>query len=515
MTSTIAWRAAAGLGVGVPAAASAWHVLRRAAPPTWDEAAYLSASCWLWDHLASGRLWAFCRQFAHASEFKAPLVSLLPLPAYLLAGKGLAPALCANVAAWALAGWCAWRLGRRFAGEAGGAWAAGCVALLPLGYGLSRHFYAEPLLTAIVLGTLEVLLAGGRPVALGLLLGLGMLAKVSFPLYVAVPMALLWRRERGAREWALAAAIGGLAACTWYALHGASALSFARSAGFGRTAAEYSSGEGLGAAARYAWLLARQCASLPMMFLAAASLTELARTGRLARWRAWDPGAWAVAGAAALPLIVAASSVNREPRFALPALAAAAVGTGVLCAKAWTATGRRGTAVAALAAAAALGIFFEQTTGRRLLGTGRAEAFVWNGPPLLEGAWGQERVLALVAREAATLQRRITVAIGIESPSFNPATAEYFAAVHDWPLTVASYRRPRDAAGALAAVEASRAEFVVAAEDWPPGDLPAFLNGPMGETRETLASGALGFRPWLRAKLLNGATAVVFRRSPP
>ncbi len=92
------------------------------------------------------------------------------------------------------------------------------VALSPLIYGWARLEFHEPLLTVFVLGALQLMLRGlTRPrtaVALGLVMGLGLLTKLSYPLFMLVPG--LWfvaRQARTVRKAALLAlALGIMAA---------------------------------------------------------------------------------------------------------------------------------------------------------------------------------------------------------------------------------------------------------------------------------------------------------------
>src|SRR5258707_14760985 len=78
-------------------------------------------------------------------------------------------------------------------------------------------------------------------IALGVLLGFGLLMKVLFPIYVAGPLlAVIWLRHKkepalGAARWPLATiAIPAIAlAATWYSFHLGSILRYAWQAGYG------------------------------------------------------------------------------------------------------------------------------------------------------------------------------------------------------------------------------------------------------------------------------------------
>ena len=58
-------------------AATAWHIARNAAPPSFDDAWYLETSFRLWTALKSGPL-PFLDAYENAFRIKAPLISLMP-----------------------------------------------------------------------------------------------------------------------------------------------------------------------------------------------------------------------------------------------------------------------------------------------------------------------------------------------------------------------------------------------------------------------------------------------------
>ncbi len=116
-----------------------------------------------------------------------------------------------------------------------GAVAAVALLHLPLSAGLARHFMPEGALAATV--TLAVAAAcwqrarptPARALLLGLVLGLGLLTKQTFPFYAAVPVlwAVRWRRSLA---WAL---VGGLVVLPWLVHNGAEQWAYATtSAGY-------------------------------------------------------------------------------------------------------------------------------------------------------------------------------------------------------------------------------------------------------------------------------------------
>src|SRR5580693_10363290 len=72
--------------IGAAVIALAWLRLNRA-PPAWDDSWYLSNSLTLFDAWTSGGLPGLAKQFLAALGFKAPLITALPLPFYLILGR--------------------------------------------------------------------------------------------------------------------------------------------------------------------------------------------------------------------------------------------------------------------------------------------------------------------------------------------------------------------------------------------------------------------------------------------
>jgi len=159
-----------------------------------DESWHLEISQQLYyslvDYGVLGLLW----KFIHAMQAKPPLVSLLPVPMYLLFGNQAWIGTAVNLIWLVLLNVYLFRLVRHFWGE-GPAFIA-CVSLqtMPLFPGLSRMVMAEYGTTALVIMFMYYLFAGKpslrRAVYLGIVLGLGQLQKVLFFSYVFFP--LLW-----------------------------------------------------------------------------------------------------------------------------------------------------------------------------------------------------------------------------------------------------------------------------------------------------------------------------------
>ncbi|MBI5597479.1 MAG: glycosyltransferase family 39 protein [Elusimicrobia bacterium] len=483
--SELRLRAAACCGFLVPAAASLWHVLSAGVPPSWDDGAYLTVSFALWDRLAALRLWSFADGFSQALGFKAPLLALLPFPVFAAAGKGFSQAAASNLLALAAASLFAWRIAKRLSSPLGGVLAVWLLNLTPLVYGLSRHFYVETLLTALCAGAFCLLVEGGRPLLLGAVLGLGMLCKLTFPVYMGVPLALLALRRRRPRDLALAALAAVLIASLWYARNLGSALAFARSAGYGASTLA-TGGWSVGRALSYLGLVAAE---------------------------GWG---WPQALLGLVPPFFFASGLAPEPRWCGPAAAAASIGLGALFAHALEgvpARVRSGAAAAALLLPAA--VFFEQTSGIGLLPPRVPRAFTWNGPPEQGGLWAQDKLWGFVAQEAAATPGLKRVVLAVSHRHFNSSTADAYAALHGWPLVFRNYNRYPTSEGALRFIAEFRADYIITLERMPEEGLNAELNKHNPAVVAALRSGALPFRQWAEADLTNGALARIFKRVEP
>jgi len=119
----------------------------------------------------------------------APLLGLLLL--YLVGHAPLALRLL-SVFCHAMMAWQCHHLGRSLAGPRAGLWAALICATQPLVFGWCRLDFREPLLTVMLLGALQLMLRvrldrWGPALLLGAYLGLGLMTKLTFVVFMAAP----------------------------------------------------------------------------------------------------------------------------------------------------------------------------------------------------------------------------------------------------------------------------------------------------------------------------------------
>lgn len=247
--------ALAGLLFGLLLANLSW-LRRDTAPPLWDSAHYLQHSSIFYRALERGGPAAFLDAFSTSLGSKAPLVAALPIPFYAALGEGYAAARCVNLAWIVVASWFLFLIARTLFGDLEALVAVVLLQTFPLVAGMSRQFLVEYGLMALVIVWIYLLLRwrqpGSRavPWLLGIVLGFGLLMKVTFPLYIAAPTVLvLVQHRRGGRPWrALAldllciAAAATPVAATWYARNLLGVLRFVAAAGFGEAGRPYGTG---------------------------------------------------------------------------------------------------------------------------------------------------------------------------------------------------------------------------------------------------------------------------------
>lgn len=497
--STLGWGALAAGCLG----GTAWYLAGAHRAPTFDDAWYLETSFRLFSALKEGPL-DFAYAYAAALRIKAPLIALTPFPLYALFGMSERAALWTGPV---LAAWTAWSvraIGRRLHGPEAGDAAGALVLAIPLLYGLSRIFFVETLLTALVAASIAAILEirkGDRADAarLGALLGLGLLAKSIFPLYVALPLWL--RRRELAPRAPLALAVAAGVAATWYAFNLPYVLGFGFSAGFGAIARDYAPGSALSPAvlAGYALELVRTGLSWP---LAAAGLLVAACVVAFRRPRGLDDGgrmllAWTA------PLALFAFGVNKDVRYAAPVLPVFALGVAAGWAR--LRGGARHACAAALAAAA-VWVYAGQT-----FGAPAAPPLTYNGPARAS-TWDRAALVDALDRSASP---RSVVAVALEHPDMNANTLASLAASRGlaWKTTSLGYAQA-GAEGALIRLKDKNADHLVLFDGVARAELPAFLNRANDGVAARVDSGRLRARPVAEVAVAPGVTARVLRLLP-
>ncbi len=177
----------------------AWGAAEKG-PSHWDDSWYLAGAVRLFDRFANEGLAGYWNGFRYALGDKAPLITVLPFPFFCLIGRSVFVAYLVNsVACLALAA-ALYRFCRRFFEPRVALLALLFALTSPLLAGLSRLYLPEYWLTALVMLSCLALAEWeqtGRDrwlLWLGVFCGLGLLMKITFPLFAGPVVAvILWR----------------------------------------------------------------------------------------------------------------------------------------------------------------------------------------------------------------------------------------------------------------------------------------------------------------------------------
>jgi 4-amino-4-deoxy-L-arabinose transferase-like glycosyltransferase len=308
-----------------------WIALNRA-PPQWDDSWYLTNSLVLFDALSDG-LPAYIAKYLTLLRTKPPLIAVLPTPFYLVLGRRVHAAYLVNVAILPAFFCLVYLVGRRLRNARTGLLAVYICATMPLLYGLSHWFLVEYSLAALVCLTVFLAcLAVDRPDwricgCLGITCGLGVLLKISFPVYV-LPVLLyvcvrLWRNSGWSWRTVSAFLIPAvLLPLPWYAVNYRQALGRAVFSGFSQTAAKL-----YGTPIKtYLLTVVTAGTSTYYILLFVALLLLLALTRNMeAWWRRWANDGRLIVALWLLPFLVFLFGRNKDLRFIAPILPAVAL----------------------------------------------------------------------------------------------------------------------------------------------------------------------------------------------
>ncbi len=394
------------LVVGAAAAGQLCYVRADRSALGYDQAEYLARSVDLF-HAAGRGVIPFFSAYA-SRDIKAPLLALLPAPFYLAFGLSPETALYANTAMLLVLNLYVYLLAARLSGPRAALFSLFLLNTTPSIYGLSRTFMVELGLTTLTAAFLFHLVASdglrsrAHAGALGLVLGLGLLMKTLFPLYVLVPFLLAVRDRRRYAAAAAVLATGAALAGTWYWFNWMRAVGFALSAGFGQTAADFGSAAVFDPRVLFAYLrvLAGQLSG-PYALALAAAVALFPRS-----FQPW----WILP-----PFLVLAFGVNKDPRYAAPLIPALVIGLGAALDR----TAKRGALASALAA------------GLLLLGAGRYLADFLRRPTHARESVSLEmgKLLPPLERAAALRGGPLSVVVVSSLAHFDSATLSYYGAL--------------------------------------------------------------------------------------
>lgn len=233
-------------------------IKRDIAPPPWDQAWYLQNSEILYHTWVKEGIFGLLRAFSHAlNGAKAPLISILPLPFYLLFGNSEISAMFVNFVFLLVLSYFLFRLVEVISNKRIAFLTVLITQTMPLFIGLNRQFLVEYGLVTLVIMYLYFLIKSDYfqnkkyNILIGVLLGLGLLMKVIFPLYVLFPsLWTVYLRKKNDKHifekffifQVLKILLIGFFVCAiWYVPNIKSVISFALLVSIGDVAANYGS----------------------------------------------------------------------------------------------------------------------------------------------------------------------------------------------------------------------------------------------------------------------------------
>jgi hypothetical protein len=380
--------------------AGVWLALDRR-PPEWDHANHLERVVNCADDMAHANVTAIIER----SSFYPPVAVCAAGLAYALVPSDVASAQAVILLFLGLGMAAVYALARGYTGVGGAVVAAlffgsaSFVVYSSLRFQLDLPLAAMVAVALVLLLRTEVFSRAGWSLALGVVLGLGMLTKPPFAVYVLPAILLVAARLRGARQlgqFALTVLTGGAVAVLWYGprllgIFGqVEARSFKQAAESGH-AAPWSL-EGL---LYYPTYFAPQFGLVAAVFVAA-GLVVVARRRQ-----------WFLLAALIGPFLVFEMIQNKNLRYTLPILPVAAVLGGI----GFEALGRplRTIALVAITLAAVVqvtGMAFGVPSGLMmpLLGV----PLVGDNPPM-RAEWPHRKILALIASDARAAKATVSV----------------------------------------------------------------------------------------------------------
>lgn len=505
-------------------------------PPLWDQAQYLQESEILYHTLRHRGPVAFLSAFSETLKIKAPLITALPLPFYFLLGEGHLSARYVNVVFIVLASWYLFRLGEMLVGRRAALLSVVLLNTFPLVAGMSRQFLVEYGLMTLVIIWMYYLVRWQRGEekrsswALGITLGLGMLMKVTFPLYVAVPTALALTqkalRQRSLRQTLLpslarVAAVAIPIAGIWYFKNWSSVGGFVMKAGYGEWAHAFGKGSvfslrtvgaywldlinfGLGG---YGFLLLVIVACWVGFWLRRSENRLDVAGGDFFLLMAW----WIV------PWLALTFAVSKDVRFSMPYLPALALLIGAGC---MGIARRRRLGMAGLGLIAALTLFnymyysfAARPGGIELRAAGLiliSGGLSWARPPTAEH-WPNEDIVVMVAADAA--QRgvaRPTATVMFSYPQLNSHNLNYLAALRESAVRFNHFWSPATESPSEFALRVRKQSNYLLTKSGLPGK--GLVNEKSAEALGLLHEGGLPFDRIGAVRLPDQSEVTVFRR---
>ena len=515
-----------------------FHVSKR--PTFWDDSSYLTGSLDLYDALTGKGVPGMVNAFSHLYGNKAPLICVFPIPIYLLFGRDYDPRCLVGVGFLILMSIYIFRLGTCLWSPAEGLLAVAIAQTMPLLYGLTRQFLVDYGLAAMVVMWMFYLLCSGgfttrAILRLGALLGIGILMKITFPLYVGVPTLLMaglfiWRERvwRFALRTILALcsilAIGGAIASIWYIANLKTILGFALSAGYGKLSVNY------GNTSVFSWPVISTYWAL-LVVCALSCWYAVLFLGLLPFWikSLWSKGANNIGTGAVIflwvlvPFAATTLGVNKDPRYTAPFLPALALFLAYLIRSVFGRTRFFPIIAGALMIVPTIAYASASLPALEHMGDFKIGRWVFWSPhlawyasvPASEGGWDQQQILNMVCSDAQTRPNGARVLIPIAHQYLNNANMAYYATRLKCNVQVIGIPQELKAGPQFEDwFKAVKPVYVLAIPDVPQPDLaPPFANNAKEEAERMVSRRDSGFSLMYRGSLgATGKEYLIYRR---
>jgi len=526
------------------------------APPRWDDSWYLTNSeifykaligndkysAMYYDVNISSEFYLFTLFSRLLNGYRAPLIALIPLPAYLTLGTG-APGLTATYFLLIL-----FFTGvlYQFTSKVYDQWTAflavAITSTMPLTIGLSRTFYIEYglMILTVIWVSLQIQSDHFRNkhyiIPLGIIFGLGMLMKVAFPLYIIGPVlgGLISTFKENVSNKTLPKIIGHclvilligiVVMSSWYIASLDRVISNALNSGFGNDSQNYSLGNifEITTLFRY-WVSAINGGISFYYFLLLTILITIVGLKQVKKTKYQAPQTvnkpmsknltiiliWFF-----IPFIIFSFGVNKDYRFLLPVLPA----LGIIIAKLiMDAVSRRDLKLVMIPLIMIVPCFMFVYTSLPLSFTIEASL-----PPFLiltpnngyamrpvQQIWNQEKILMRIEQDAQENKVNIDFPIGIipNAQYFNALNFMYVSVNQDFSYQYESFLPTKNPAAWTAQKERLlKMDYVVTKT----GDLgPAFAYNP--DIPSLLLGEYLSFTEVTRFPLPDGSEAIIYRK---
>jgi hypothetical protein len=528
------------------------------APPRWDDSMYLEHSEIIFNTLQGhgsynpayfnlttlGQLNPMSLYTHLMGGSHAPLLTLLPLPAYLVFGTGFTAVIVTLLSLILAFHLIFYRFISEITDRPTALWSVVVTSTMPLAAGLSRHFLVE--YSLMILVTLWVYLQiksnhfseARHNNWMGIVLGLGMLMKISFPLYIIGPILsglvlvlIDIKFDRGRlfkllRNGLTVLVMGIILMGTWYLPNLKGVLTFALNAGFGGPAQDYSMGNpfdvqvllnywmgviNIGISAYHFFILGFLSIVQGAVYLVDKKRSAFHSAGKL-KAPIWIMLSWFL-----VPFIVFSFGVNKDIRFLLPALPP----LGFLIAKLMKDLFYKNSlGKAAMISLVAFSCFLFGYTSLPL----SSNYFLQAGPFLLiapqigyaarpiSQIWPLERILIAINEDVkknnpANPDSPVFIGVVPNYQYFNINNLGYFAAHHKLPFTFQLFEPPLNGDWTVQRDKVVSKDYLITKT----GDQgPIFAYNPY--LTPLLLNGELPFNEVARFELPDGSAGLIYKR---